>query len=91
MQFHIWFTIHIFDSLLHNATAILLQNSLGSLLQIGTVLLQIATVMTKFVDYIAKCDSYYKMCHLLQNASVQWLIQTVVRKEKREHMKDLSY
>ena len=91
MQFHIWFTIHIFDSLLHNATAILLQNSLGSLLQIGTVLLQIATVMTKFVDYIAECDSYYKMCHLLQNASVQWLIQTVVRKEKREHMKDLSY
>ena len=47
--------------------------------------------MTKHVDFISKCDSYYNMCHLLQNASAQRLIQAVVVKEKREYMKDLSY
>ena len=40
------------------------------LLQNATVLLQIATVITKYIDFIKKCDSYYKMRRLLQNALV---------------------
>ena len=49
----------------------LFQNALGFLLQNETVSFQIATVMTKYVDFISKYDSYYKVRHLLQNASVQ--------------------
>ena len=41
----------------------LLQNATGFLLQNATGLLQNATVFTK-------CDSYYKMQHLLQTATV---------------------
>ena len=33
-------------------------------------LLQNATAITKCNDFIAKCDSYYKMQHLLQNAMI---------------------
>ena len=39
----------------------LLLNALGFLLQNGTVLLQIVPVITKHVDFITKCDSYYKI------------------------------
>ena len=60
----------------------LFQNALGFLLQNETVSFQIATVMTKYVDFISKYDSYYKVRHLLQNASVQWLIQNGCNKRK---------
>ena len=51
------------NSLSQNASDFLLHNAI--------VLLQIATVMTKCVHFITKCDSYYKLQRLLQNASVQ--------------------
>ena len=75
-----------YDTLLQNATdiitkchsylitkcdKILLQNAPGFLLQNGTVVLQNETVITKCVDFLTKCDIYYKMRCLLQNASVQ--------------------
>ena len=41
-----------YDSLLQNATDILLQN---------------ATVVTNYDDFITKCGSYYKMQRLLQS------------------------
>ena len=56
---------------LQNATAILLRNALGFLLQNVTVLLQNATVFTNYNDFITKCNSYYKMQRLLQIATVQ--------------------
>ena len=52
--------------LLQKVTAILLQNTLGFLLQNATVLLQNATVITNFNDFITTCDSYYQMQRLLQ-------------------------
>ena len=56
---------------LQNATAILLRNALGFLLQNVTVLLQNATVFTNYNDFITKCNSYFKMQRLLQIATVQ--------------------
>ena len=74
-----------YDSLLQSATDItncescfitkcdrsLFQNASGFLLQNATVLLQYATVITDCGDFITKCDSCYKMRHLLQIATVQ--------------------
>ena len=62
--------------LLQNATAILIllqtrQNASGFLLQNATVLLQNTTVITNCYDFIAKCDSYYKMRRSLQMAMVR--------------------
>ena len=76
------------DTLLQNATdtikcdsyfitrcdKIFLQNESGFLLRKATVLLENTTVITKYIDIIIKCDSYYKMLRLLQNALVQWLM-----------------
>ena len=45
------------------AAAVLLQNV--------TALLKNAAVITKYVDFIIKCDSYYKMQPLLQNVPMQ--------------------
>ena len=54
---------------------ILLQNESGFLLlPKATVLLENTTVITKYVDIIIKCDNYYRMLRLLQNALVQWLM-----------------
>ena len=42
-----------------------------SLLQnVSAFFLQNATVITKCDDFVTKCDSYYKMRRLLQNASI---------------------
>ena len=51
--------------LLQNATAILLQNATIFLLQNAKVLLQNATVITNCEDFFTKCDSCYKMRHIL--------------------------
>ena len=52
------------DNLLHYyTTVIFLQNISG-------VLLQNTTVITKCIDFISRCESYYKMRRILQNASV---------------------
>ena len=59
------------EILLQNVTIILLQNASGFLLQIATVLVQNATVITKCNDFATKSNSYYKMRHLLQIATVQ--------------------
>ena len=75
-----------YDTLLQNAADIitkceisfitkcdnsLSQNASDFLLHNAIVLLQIATVMIKCVHFITKCDTYYKLQRLLQNASVQ--------------------
>ena len=61
--------------LLHNATRFssLLQNASGYLLQNTTVLLKFLTVITKCVNLIKECDSYYRMRHLLQSPSVNFM------------------
>ena len=50
----------------------LLQNTSGCLLRNVKVSLQIAMVITKCIDLITKCVIYYKLGHLLQNASVHF-------------------
>ena len=72
-----------YDSLLQNATAILLQkchisllqNASGLLLQNATVLLQNALVITNF-------DSYYNMWCLLKIATVHPLVFVSLQKSK---------
>ena len=67
-----------YDSLLQNATDVITKcNSYfitkcdRSLLQNASgFLLQNATVITKCDDFITKCDSCYKVQHLLQIATV---------------------
>ena len=70
LRFHIWIIITLYykmwKKLLQNTTSILLQNA--------TVLLQ---NKTKSVDFLTKCDNYYKMRRLLQDASVQTSIVIV--------------
>ena len=74
----ILYLVH-YDTLLQNVTAIFLQNSTKvyykmyqvSLLQNATVLWQYTTIVTKCIDFITKCDSFYKLRRLLQNGSVQ--------------------
>ena len=56
-----------YDSLLQNATAILLQN---------------ATVITKWDNFITKCDSYYKMQRLLQIATIQNIRSNVFKQNQ---------
>ena len=53
------------------ATAILLQNVSGFLLQNVQVSSQNATIIKNCDDFITKYDSYYKMRRLLQIATVQ--------------------
>ena len=67
--------------LIKNATTILLQNATKVYYKMREVvyykmrvLLQIATIITKYVNFITKCDSYYKILHLSQYVSVQLLI-----------------
>ena len=76
-RFHIWFIMEVYykmrEILLQNVTIILLQNASGFLLQIATVLVQNATIITKCNDFVTKSNSYYKMRHLLQIATVQWI------------------
>ena len=78
LRFHIWIIITLYykmwKKLLQNTTSILLQNASGFLLQNATVLLQ---NKTKSVDFLTKCDNYYKMRRLLQDASVQTSIVIV--------------
>ena len=77
------------DSLLQNATGVftkcdnyfitkcyrsLLHNTSGFLLQNVTVLLQNSTGITNFDNFITKCNSYYKMWHLLQIATVHMIM-----------------
>ena len=67
-----------YGTLLQSATAILSQNTIKSLLQNGlgfllqnvTVSLQIATVITKCVNFITKCNRFYKIQRLLQKRSI---------------------
>ena len=47
------------------------QNASGFLLQNATVLLQNAIAITNCDDFTTICDSYYKMRHLIQIATVQ--------------------
>ena len=60
------------DNLSQNAIAIFLQN-------VSDVLLQNTSVVTKCIDFISKCESYYKMRHILQNASVHKVYLVALR------------
>ena len=39
--------------------------------------LQIVKVITKYINFITKCDSYFKMQRSLQNASVQTVLKNI--------------
>ena len=54
----------------------LLQNALGFLLQIATVLLQNATVITNCDDFITKCNVYYKLRQYSQHWPIKISAQT---------------
>ena len=60
------YLIH-YDSLLQNAV-VLLQNA--TVITKCDDFITNATVITKCDDFITKCDSYYKLRHLLQIATV---------------------
>ena len=47
--------------LLQSATAFLLQSAMVCYYKVGQVLLQSATGITKCVNFITKCDRYYKV------------------------------
>ena len=94
LQFHISFIMTVYHKmwqiLLQNATAILLQNMTEVYYKLRrfflwnvTVLLQNTIVITNRNDFITKCNSYYKMQHLLQIPAVHGSI-------KEDHYVELS-
>ena len=46
---------------------------------VSAVLLQNTTVITRCIDFISKCESYYKMQRILQNASVHKVCLVALR------------
>ena len=76
LPFLIWSIVTLFykmrQILLQNTTAIILQNAWAFLLQNTTaIMLQNAwAFLLQNATVITKCDSYYKMRRLLQNASI---------------------